>query len=357
MAIPIEGYCVVAQKERIEHFLIDGSINVPNATELADDHIWRCAFMAKEDADRFVASLESLGLNVSKGPDSDVVVVQEFDESIQPYCEWLQTAPWEKAIIGWMVGTELRTVTARDGWDPKVGSGLQFHDKSTMNNLEFLRLEGNIEVHLNKDTGKEVFLSRTSPPVEALFKTATNTIQQHMKTVGEQPLEGNAAKAVAAAVEMLDTALAEAPDWWQALWFHGKGHLSLGDYDKTYQSLRKAFDLEKSVEAIPRELAGVCLELRKFDEAVSVAEQAVSLMPDNPELLGNLALAYLLAKNIQKAHKAIEAAIKLDPKDSINVFLRQAILDVADGTRPQPNSMAELSKKSKPKKRPFWKFW
>ncbi len=343
MAVPIEGYSVVAQKARIIHLLEDDAIEIPNATALGDDDIWRCCFMAEADARAFIQSLEKLDLNVSQGPDSDVVLVNEFDRSVDPYCEWLVTAKWEKAVIAWKAGTRPESIVAREGWDPKVGSGLSFHDPRSLDNLEFLRLEDNIEVFLNKETGEEVYIGRTSTPVQALFKTASQAISKHFVTAGEEPVSGKEAEAVAGAVEMLERVIAEAPGWWNALWYHGKGQLALGNYELAYQSLRRAFDLEKGVEAVPRELAGVCLELGKFDEAVSVAEQATTLEPDNAGLIGNLALAYLLAGRLAEARKSIVAAIKIDRSDNINEYLGQIITEVADGKRPQPNSLADLS--------------
>jgi len=119
--------------------------------------------MAESDAQKFIQALEKFDLNVSQGPDPDVVLVSEFDRTVTPYCEWLATGQWEKAVIAWKAGTRPETVIAREGWDPKVGSGLHFHDPSSMDDLEFIRLDGGVEVYLNKATGKEVYIGRTSP--------------------------------------------------------------------------------------------------------------------------------------------------------------------------------------------------
>jgi tetratricopeptide (TPR) repeat protein len=355
MALPIEGYCVVAQKARIDHLLEDGLIETPDGTSLADDDIWRCSFMAESDARKFLESLEKAGLNVSQGPNSDVVLVQEFDRSVDPYCEWLVTAQWEKAVIGWKAGANPRTVIAREGWDPKKGSGLSF--STSMDQLEFLRLEDSLEVYLNKDTGEEVYIGRSSIPYEAMFKTAVRTIGKHFVTAGEKPLGGKKAKEVAGAIELLEKVIAEAPDWGSALWHHGKGQMALGNHELAYRSFRRAYELEKNADEVSRELAGVCLELGKFDEAVSVVEHAVAIDPRAVDLIGNLALAYLLAGRVADASKSIVAALKLDPSDKINHYLRHVIVGVADGTRPQPNSLADVEHTSaRPKKR-FWEFW
>lgn len=347
MAITIEGFSVVAQKVRIQRLLDDHAFAIPNSTALGDEHIWRCSFMAQVDAEKFLRTLEDLGLNVSQGPDSDVVVVNEFDRSVDPYCEWLITGVWEKAVIAWKAGTFPETVVAREGWDPQVGSGLVFHDPTTMKHLQFLRLEDNVEAYLDTKTGRQVYIGRTSTPVDAIFKTATSVIRKHFVTAGEPCVTGTAAAEVAKATEMLQGVISEVPNWWIALWFYGKGLLALGKHELAYRAFRRAYELEKHVEMIPRELAGVCLELRRFDEAVEVSEQAVVVEPDNAELVGNLALAYLMAGRYQQARKSIDAAIGIDPSDNINQTISRLLLEITEGRRAAPESLASLSEPAK----------
>ena len=100
--------------------------------------------------------------------------------------------------------------------------------------------------------------------------------------------------------------------------------MALGNLELAYRSFRRAYELKKDVEAVPRELAGVCLELGKFNEAVSVAEKAVALDPGNTGLLGNLALTYLLAGRVAKAQKSIAGALKITQSDKINNYLAQS---------------------------------
>jgi len=358
MAVPIEGYSVVAQISRIQRLLDDGSLKMPNATVLSDTHIWKCSFMALDDARKFLQVLKKLGLNGSHGPDSDVVIASEFDRSVDPYCEWLKMAVWEKAVIAWMEGTRPETVTARQGWDPKVGSGLIFHDPSSMHFLEFLRLENNIEVFRNKKTGQEVYIGRTSTPVDALFRSAAEIVRKHFVNPGEPSVSGSAAKEVSEAVSMLEKVVAEAPDWWNAQWFYGKSQMALGNYHEAYEAFRCAYRVEKNVEPILRELAGVCLELRRFDEAVEVAQAAVTLDPGNAELLGNLAVAFLLAGQLVPARKAIDAATKLNPSDRINQMISRVLGEIETGLREQPQSLRDLTKPLKPKRWNFFKrFW
>jgi tetratricopeptide (TPR) repeat protein len=357
MAIPISGYTVVVKKDRIRPLLLSESISPPNSTALEDDDIWCCSFMTIEDADKFMLMLGDLDLNVRQGPDSDAVLVNEFDQSIEPYCEWIVTGKWEKAVIAWKAGTIPKTVVTPEGWDPKIGSGLIYGDPKTIKNLQFLRLDGNIEVYLDKDTGKELYRGRTSIPVESMFKAASKVIGENFVMAGDPPLNGEAAKDVAEAVEMLEKVIDEVPDRWNVHTYYGKGLLALGKNEQAYNSFRRAYELEKGVELITRELAGVCLELMKYDEAVEISEKSAALSPDKADILGNLSLAYLMAGRIDAAMTTISATLKIDERDKINQYLYRVISEVSDGKRDQPKTLDDLSKPIKTKKKPFWKLW
>ncbi len=178
---------------------------------------------------------------------------------------------------------------------------------------------------------------------------------------GGKPVVGEQAEAVARAVLDLETLMSLDANQWKLHWFHGKGLQSLGKPGDSYDSFKKAYDLEPNVEAVPRELAGVCLELGKFDEAVSVAGHAASIAPDKAETLGNWALAQLMAGQVPEAKASNTAALQKEPEDRINLLVRRVIDEVASGARPQPTTLGELTKAAQPKKpelkKPFWKFW
>lgn len=360
MAVLIEGFAVLAKWEVIEPLIEERVFEIPNNTALNDGLIWCCNFMAKEDALKVLNTLAAKGLNTSQGPDSDVVLMDEYDGSVDPYCEWISSSRWEKALIAWKKGTSPDSVTAREGWDPKKGSGLKHHRGEGQPNLRFLRLEGNVEVYFDEDLKEEVYVGRTSAPVESLYKLATDVILKNSVAAGQPKLKGDAMTAVEDAVQSLKTVVEERPDWWNAHWFLGKGQVALGRHELAYASFHAAYAIEKGVEAIPKELGGVCLALGRFEEAVEVGERCLALNPDSHELLGNLAVSYLLAGRVDEAAKALEYARKINDKDQINKRLGTIASQIISGEREQPQSLAELMKPATTqptKRKPFWKFW
>ena len=364
MAITIEGFTVVAQLDRIQDLLENDSFESPRRS-IKDDELWKCSFMAQDDAENLLALLASHELNVDQGPDSDAVLVSEFDQSVSPYCEWLQIGEWEKAVIAWKSGTDPRTVVAPEGWDPQKGSGLIFHEQES-ENLEFLRIDGGVEVYLNKSTGEEVFIGRSKVSVEARYKTASRAIFDNMLQPGQPPLDGELASEVSEAVKMLEELLVEGVDTWQVHFILAKGQVALGGVEEAYPLMKKATEIAPEEEVCFRELGAICLEMGNFEEGVLVCEKAVSLRPQNHESLGNLSVAYLMAGRIDEAVKTIAYAMKLNEDDQVNRGVQSIISDVKNETRPMPQTMEELrtpfSRSASPveqsaTKKRFWEFW
>ena len=143
-----------------------------------------------------------------------------------------------------------------------------------MEHLEFLRLEGTVEVYQDKNSGEEVYIGRTKPSPEAVFKVAAKIITENMINPGQTSLKDRAAEDVAKAIKELEEVAKEFPNFWRVHWFLGKGQQAIGDIEESYKAFKRAWELEQENEAVPRELGGACLELGKAKEAVEVGEKA-----------------------------------------------------------------------------------
>ncbi|MFM9965104.1 MAG: tetratricopeptide repeat protein [Planctomycetaceae bacterium] len=288
-------------------------------------------------------------------------MTNEFDLEVTPYCEWLKLARIQKAVIAWLDGTEPTSIVAHDGWSLENGSGLERHSE-TEAGLEFLRREGGIEAYFDKKAGKEVYLARKDPSVDALnaaFKKSAEDIHANWIQPGQKPISGKSAAAVQTAIRALEEVVASCPEHWQSHLMIGKGWQALGNEQAAYDAMGLAFQHCEDNESVPREFAGLCLQMGRADEAVRIGERAASLRPDNHETLGNLACAYLVSGHFVEAKKTIDAALKLNPSDSINRNLARILNDVSSGRRPQPRNLIELMTEPQQDKS-FWKqlqFW
>jgi tetratricopeptide (TPR) repeat protein len=132
------------------------------------------------------------------------------------------------------------------------------------------------------------------------------------------------------------------PANWNAHWIIGKGYQALGNSAAACDSFRASFDLQKDNPDVAREYMFECLNLGRGKDGVEAARHAVSLEPHNPGLLANLALALLIAADLDAAEKAANQALAADPKDAITKDLARMIRDVKSGRKSQPNRIADL---------------
>jgi hypothetical protein len=67
-------------------------------------------------------------------------------------------------------------------------------------------------------------------------------------------------------------------------------------------------------------------------------------------LLGNLSLSYLLAGRIEHARRAIDAAIRIAPDDSINQTISRILSEITEGLA-SSGSDCDEDRESKPKEK------
>jgi len=127
------------------------------------------------------------------------------------------------------------------------------------------------------------------------------------------------------------------------LWALGQAQQALGDHESAYQALHRAylFDGGKNAD-LPKELVLECLETGRGAEAVSVAQDAMRLHPEDSGMLANLALAYVIDGQVDVAIQTADRAVAVDPRDDVSATALQRILEVRAGKRPAPHVLGDL---------------
>jgi hypothetical protein len=175
MAVLIEAISVVLRRPAIERAFPGGWSHfvdfVPNETLCADGELVRVGFMSPTDVKSFVDALEELGLHyIREGAAVDLVIVDQQRGPAAP-CAWLEYGHVSLGEAGNRVAaardpaSSSDTLATPEGWsfsgslsDKFTFAGSEDLEKK----LRFLRTEGGLDVYLNLDTGKEVFLGRTA---------------------------------------------------------------------------------------------------------------------------------------------------------------------------------------------------
>ncbi len=99
------------------------------------------------------------------------------------------------------------------------------------------------------------------------------------------------------------------------LYLQGLQHASDGETDSAIEDLSAAARLDTTAAEIPRELARVLIDARRFDEALPIALKAQRMAPDDPEANGLLGQVRMFRQEPQEAVESLERARRLEPSN------------------------------------------
>jgi tetratricopeptide (TPR) repeat protein len=180
------------------------------------------------------------------------------------------------------------------------------------------------------------------------FKAGSGLIEPYMRLLGvpEKSTSSNKAKIdITRGIALLDAVIAYNTNNWAAWWMMGKGYQALDNHEKACDAFGKSYAIQRNNPDVAREYMNECLDLGRTTEAISAAEYAVGLSPNDAGLHANLALAYTLAGRISDTQSAINKSLGIDPNDKISLTLRQVVQEIAEGKRKQPRTMRELERR------------
>lgn len=144
-------------------------------------------------------------------------------------------------------------------------------------------------------------------------------------------------------LELFQQALEIHAGSWQSLWGIGKIHQRLGEARKAYEAFTAAHRLEPEQADVAREAGLAALDSGDSATAIELTHAAIEANPDDPGLVANLALAYLLNEQPQEALEHADDALSREPSDVITVTVHIIIKEVLAGERSCPTTMAELN--------------
>jgi tetratricopeptide (TPR) repeat protein len=126
------------------------------------------------------------------------------------------------------------------------------------------------------------------------------------------------------AVTELDESLRLKPDYGDAWVFRGKAHYNLRDYTAAGEDMRQALRCNPGYPYARYILADVLLRARRFAEALAEIERVVAAGAQVPEYLSMRAEILRRLGRRAEAVRAARDAERLDPRDSLALFVRGA---------------------------------
>ena len=185
MAVLVEGISVIIRRDAIESKYRGGwrafIDDVPNSTLCVDDDIARIGFMGPPDTEAFVKHIERKGLQFLDGGKPVDLAIADQERGLTTECDWLEfgklgfrdsgkvSACWffdgPRIAAGvHLRGSSMNLATPAD-WEFEGSLSQKFGFVPTgkeSDRLKFLRNEDGVDVFLDLDTGKEVFIGHTS---------------------------------------------------------------------------------------------------------------------------------------------------------------------------------------------------
>jgi tetratricopeptide (TPR) repeat protein len=118
---------------------------------------------------------------------------------------------------------------------------------------------------------------------------------------------------------------------------------SLGEYDESLHRLLKAWDLEPANLILVIELSGAYGVLGRHKEAISVLEEGMKYYPNEPRILFNLGISYLLENMPKLAVEIFEKTVQIEPDFPQNHSLLKYSQDISTGKKPTPRNQGEIA--------------
>ena len=173
------------------------------------------------------------------------------------------------------------------------------------------------------------------------YERGCDLISEHMHLEGVErgDLLGEGRSQLQEGIDLLEAFAADHPDHWPARFMLGKAWQRRGQTETSAEWFAASYALGPDNPNVGREYGLMLLELGRADDAVTVAREALTLAPEDPTLIGNLATSLILAGGLAEARQTIDRALEVDPNDSINHAVRGLIDDIEAGRRERPTRL------------------
>ena len=168
MAVLIEGISVVVRRDVIEQKYPGGIAqyekDCPTGTFCADPNLTAIRFMIPKDVQPFIQSLERHGIKLLNGNEFAEIAIVDMLSGATTKCNWLSFARKFDGISAcWLANTDLGEVAVPKGWEFENSLSTKHSFVSNQEadqKVQFLRSEGKVDVYLDLETGKEVYVGR-----------------------------------------------------------------------------------------------------------------------------------------------------------------------------------------------------
>ncbi|MEZ4399245.1 MAG: tetratricopeptide repeat protein [Kofleriaceae bacterium] len=331
MAVVLSAFDLLVRVGALDRGVAAFAAAAPNRTFCTDGHLARLSFMTEADRDYFLATAGlppgAYGRADRGSPGADV--------------DWIEVGRHGGVLAAWLRDAPRDPLVVPLSWTP---TEFEFASADALEHLEFLGLEDQVEVYLDRRTGKKLYTGRTRPTlppeararVEALLREGEDLVRP---LLFKRPLGFFARRRLKRGMAALAQVIEVMPDAWPARWLLGMSHRALGQHARALEMFRAAYAICPEQPDVGREYAGQCFFCGAADEGVRISREVHARFPDDVGLQSNLALALLIGGDLAEAEATVQAALQREPGDRITRNLLALIQDVRAGLRPRPTRL------------------
>lgn len=146
------------------------------------------------------------------------------------------------------------------------------------------------------------------------------------------------------AIDLFEKALDLDPYNTSSHFLKAKCHESLNQGHKALESLKLAFEIEPYNEIICIEIGSALTRERDFERAIEILEEGTQYNPNEPRILSNLGIAYLLSGQAQKAVAVYTKLVEIEPDYELNPRFLKFARNIANGDIDSPKTEEDISK-------------
>jgi len=251
MALVLSAYDVVVRVSALSAGIEAFARSAPNQTFCTDGSLARVSFMIAADRGVFLGGLKGM-------PEGSVASVDRHNSSTN--AAWLEVGRNSGVDAVWIRGTPPGPLVVPVTWKP---GELTFGTPEEMKEpLEYLGIEGSVEVYRDKRTGQKLYAGRTQPGVapelaaqlEELRQEANGLIEPLMFKEGLGFLEKRRMKK---GMNLLEQALASFPENWFARWTLGMCFRALAEHPRALLEFRRAYAANPQHPDVGRVTTGI----------------------------------------------------------------------------------------------------
>lgn len=339
IAVIAESYVVVVRKEVVDTRWPGGEAAfaraAPGGTYCCDGHLCTVCFMVLPDAQLWIQQLVQAGFEAPTTDVADELTLFDTRQGHHYPASWLCDAAIElqrhdqqgtaAVRILWLGGQLPSPLFAHGGY--KVGA-TSWVSQEEMAEYVLVEEVAGVAKYVHPVTGDTRYVGRAGSTNSTRMQERIDNLEARVWRLADPPFgpltdeQRRTLRDLLEEVRELDTAVGGNS---RCTLIIGVGHRRLGEWVEASQAFRILTEQAPEFLGGWLDLVWSLSEQGKHADAEPIARQAVTLAPESPAALGNLAATLLALERFDECDEVLTRALELAPSDEVNQRIREQL--------------------------------